>query len=580
MRRNNSSVLRLFSYVPDMKKAVFVAILLTLIGTALSLVSPVYNGKIIDHITDGIKQNGRVDTSVVIPMVILILILKLLQFLSDVLMRAIMVFVTTKITRTVRTKLIDKLDRLPMSYFFNNPAGDTLSRVTNDVDVVNQNLAQCTVNLAGSVVAVVATLVVMLVFDRLLTLVCIGLNAIQVLVISVVTLKSSKFFAKQMNTLGMVNGYIEENYSGHGIVLAYNAEQKSEKRFGRLNDELKKAAFSAQAISGLAVPLATAFTFLSTMLLLLTGVTLSMNGSRTLGLVISFIGFNTCLSTPINTLIQSLQPLVTTKAVLTRIFELLDAEEMSEDGEGTLPVDTRGSVRFEHLKFGYVPEKVVIKDFSEEIKPGQKVAIVGPTGAGKSTLINLLMRFYEPNDGKIFVDGVDISTISRKSLRDKFSIVLQEPWVFEDTIRETLTLGKEVKPEAVEAALKAVGLDYFVSTLPKGYETVLDSHLSLSAGQKQQICIARAIIADKPVVILDEATSSIDTRTELLIQRAMDQLMEGRTSFVIAHRLSTIVNADVILVMNDGDICESGNHIQLLERKGMYYDLYNSQFDN
>lgn len=581
MHKNNSSVIRLFSYAPETKMAVINAFLLTIIGTALSLTSPILNGRVIDVITSNIKSQGLVDTSIVIPLIIIICVIRIMQFLSDVLQRLLMVLVTTRITKNLRAHLFKKLDRLPMSYFFNNSAGDTMSRITNDVDIVNQNLTQCTVNMAGSVVTIIAALVVMLMFDGFLTLVCIGFNIVQITVVSIVALKSSKYYSSQMESLGQVNGYIEENYSAHEIVMAYNAKEKALRRFLDINGYLKKAAFNAQVISGFAVPLATAFTYLSTMLLLLIGVTLSLDGSRTLGLVITFIGFNNCLTTPVNSLIQSLQPLISTKAALSRIFELSDEKEIEKDSENTLPDTISGAVRFDHVKFGYTDDCIIIKDFSEFIKPGQKAAIVGPTGAGKSTLINLLMRFYEVDGGSISIDEIDITSVSRKSLRDKVSIVLQEPWVFEDTIRENLTFGKdEYDDKAIEAALKAVGLDYLVSTLPDKYDTVLDEHISLSTGQRQQLCIARAIVADKPIVILDEATSSIDTRTEIAIQRAMDKLMEGRTSFVIAHRLSTIVNADVILVLKDGDICESGNHKELLEKKGMYYELYHSQFEN
>ncbi|WP_026508481.1 ABC transporter ATP-binding protein [Butyrivibrio sp. MC2013] len=581
MRKNNSSVIRLFTYAPGMKAGVIIAVILVILSTALSLVGPVLNGRVMDTITANIKELGMVNLPIVVPVLIVILVMRICQFLTELAQRAIMVKATNRISHNLRYSLFDKLDRLPMSYFFNNSTGDTMSRVTNDVDIVNQNLTQCTVNMVGSIVTIIAALIVMLVFDPLLTGVCVGLNIVQIVIVSIVAVNSSRFYTHQVNYLGAVNGYIEENYSGHGIILAYNAAGKSEKRFGDLNMRLNKAAFNAQAISGLTVPLASAFTYLSTMLLLLFGVTLSMDGSRTLGLVITFIGLNNCLSAPLNSLIQSLQPLVSVKAALTRIFGMIDEEELSKDGDRQLPEDIKGSVSFDHVKFGYKRDHIVIKDFSEEIRPGQKVAIVGPTGAGKSTLINLLMRFYEVNSGTISIDGIDITSVSRRSLRDRVSIVLQEPWVFEDTIRENLTLGKEeYTDEMIEKAVEAVGLDYLISTLPGKYDTVLDEHMNLSTGQRQQLCIARAILADKPIVILDEATSSIDTRTELAIQNAMDKLMQGRTSFVIAHRLSTIVNADVILVLKDGDIVESGSHEELLEKKGMYYELYNSQFDD
>ena len=392
---------------------------------------------------------------------------------------------------------------------------------------------------------------------------------------------SQKYFTRQQKHLGELNGHIEEIYTGHTVVKAYNGEDDAIAEFHELNEKLRDSGFKAQAMSGLMMPIMTFIGNLGYVAVCLVGAALAIDGQISFGVIVSFIMYIRFFTQPLSQLAQASQQLQSAGAASSRVFEFLDAEEMEDESNKTATLtNTKGDVTFSHVQFGYEPDKMIINDFSAEAKAGQKIAIVGPTGAGKSTIINLLMRFYEINSGEIKIDGVPTSDLKREEVHSQFCMVLQDTWLFEGTVRENLIYCSENRSEEkMKEACKAVGLDHFIRTLPKGYDTILDDQVNLSQGQKQQLTIARAMIADKPILILDEATSSIDTRTELQIQQAMDELMKGRTSFVIAHRLSTIKNSDLILVLKDGDVIESGNHEELMEKKGFYADLYNSQFE-
>lgn len=493
----------------------------------------------------------------------------------------IMATITQKVSRRLRSDISEKINRLPMGYYHHHSTGDVLSRVTNDVDMIGTSLnmsigmlVSAITLFAGSLIMMLKTNVIMAGTGVLAT--CIGFGLMMFIMGH-----SQKYFTRQQKHLGELNGHIEEMYTGHTVVKAYNGEQEAKEEFDRLNENLRDSGFKAQAMSGLMMPIMTFIGNFGYVAVCLVGAALVLDGKISFGVIVSFMMYIRFFTNPLAQLAQASQQLQAAGASASRVFEFLDAEEMEdESGKTATLTDTKGNVSFSHVHFGYDPEKTIINDFSAEAKAGQKIAIVGPTGAGKSTIINLLMRFYEINSGEIKIDGVPISSMKREEVHSQFCMVLQDTWLFEGTVRENLIYCSENNSEErMKDACKAVGLDHFIRTLPKGYDTVLDDQVNLSQGQKQQLTIARAMIADKPILILDEATSSIDTRTELQIQQAMDELMKGRTSFVIAHRLSTIKNADLILVLKDGDVIESGNHEELMAQKGFYADLYNSQFE-
>lgn len=493
----------------------------------------------------------------------------------------IMATVTQKVSKKLRTDISEKINRLPMGYYHRHSTGDVLSRVTNDVDMLGASLNMSIGMLVSAITLFVGSLIMMLKTNVTMTITGILATIIGFALMMVIMGHSQKYFTRQQKHLGELNGHIEEMYTGHTVVKAYNGEEDAIEEFHRLNGMLKDSGFKAQAMSGLMMPIMTFIGNFGYVAVCLVGAALAMDGKISFGVIVSFMMYIRFFTQPLSQLAQASQQLQSAGASASRVFEFLDAEEMEDESNKTATLtDTKGNVSFSHVHFGYDPDKIIINDFSAEAKAGQKIAIVGPTGAGKSTLINLLMRFYEINSGEIKIDGVPIASMKREEVHSQFCMVLQDTWLFEGTVRENLIYCSENKSEEkMKEACKAVGLDHFIHTLPKGYDTVLDDQVNLSQGQKQQLTIARAMIADKPILILDEATSSIDTRTELQIQHAMDELMKGRTSFVIAHRLSTIKDADLILVLKDGDVIESGNHEELMEQKGFYADLYNSQFE-
>lgn len=504
------------------------------------------------------------------------------SYVLSVLQGLIMTTVTQRVSRGLRAEISAKINRLPMSYFNRVPTGDILSRITNDIDTLAQSLNQSVSTLLSAVVLFFGSLFMMIRTNGWMTLAAVGASLLGFALMMIIMGRSQKYFMRQQNALGALSGHIEESYTGHTVITAYNAEDLVGAEFDRMNAELVSAGFRAQCLSGLMMPIMTFIGNFGYVAVCVAGGALALDGQIGFGVIVAFMLYVRYFTQPLSQMAQGVQALQSAGAAATRVFEFLDADEMTD--ESAKPAlggrTVRGEVEFDHVRFTYDgADKPVIKDFSAHALPGQKVAIVGPTGAGKTTMVNLLMRFFEIDGGEIRIDGVPTRDMRREDVHSLFCMVLQDTWLFEGTIRENLVYCDEgVDDEKVRQACRAVGLDHFIRSQPHGYDTVLTDQINLSQGQKQQMTIARAMIADKPMLILDEATSNVDTRTELKIQQAMDELMRGRTSFVIAHRLSTIKNADLILVMKEGDIIESGTHDELLAQGGFYADLYNSQF--
>lgn len=490
--------------------------------------------------------------------------------------------VTQRVSQQLRGDISRKINRLPMAFYNRTSTGDILSRVTNDVDLISQSLNQSIGNLITSVILLFGSLLMMFITNLWMTLTAILASLLGFVVMFAIMGRSQKYFARQQRHLGALNGHIEEMYTGHTVVKAYNGEAAAQQTFDEMNDKLRESGFRAQTLAGMMMPVMTFVGNLGYVAVCVVGGAMALNDMISFGVIVAFMMYVRYFTQPLSQIAQAVQSLQSAAAAGERVFEFLEAEEMpDESGKKSDIGAVQGTVDFDHVRFGYEDtDKIIIHDFSAHAKPGQKIAIVGPTGAGKTTMVNLLMRFHDIQSGEIRIDGVPTNEMTREAVREQFCMVLQDTWLFEGTLRENLIYCTEnVSDEKMIAACKAVGLDHFIRTLPKGYDTVVGDQLSLSQGQKQQLTIARAMIADKPMLILDEATSSVDTRTEQQIQLAMDKLMENRTSFVIAHRLSTIRNADLILVMNHGDIVESGTHEELLAKGGFYADLYNSQFE-
>ncbi|RSJ29634.1 ABC transporter ATP-binding protein [Streptococcus gordonii] len=483
-------------------------------------------------------------------------------------------------SKRLRTAIAEKINRLPLSYFDSHSQGDTLSRVTNDVDTVGQSLTQSLGTLISSVLLLIAVLFMMFYTNVVLSFVTIGSVLLGFVFSAVLMAKSQRYFQEQQSNLAAINGYVEEMYSGHNVITSYNGAEKTRLAFNALNQNLYTSMWKSQFISGIMFPLMNFVGNFGYVMVVIVGATMAINGSISMGTIVAFMVYVRIFSQPLSQIAQGITTLQSASAAMGRVFEFLAEADMEDDSHKLQQLTSvKGHVQFKDVFFGYNPDKTIIHDFSAEAKAGQKIAIVGPTGAGKTTIVNLLMKFYDIERGQIMFDGVDIKDMQRSEVHDAFSMVLQDTWLFEGTIKENLIYNqKDITDQAVVEAAKAVGVHHFIMTLPDGYDTVLDDTVSLSVGQKQLLTIARALLKDAPLLILDEATSSVDTRTEELIQKAMDKLMEGRTSFVIAHRLSTIRNADLILVMRDGNIIEQGNHDQLMEQGGFYADLYNSQF--
>ncbi|MGJ7438211.1 ABC transporter ATP-binding protein [Streptococcus equinus] len=489
--------------------------------------------------------------------------------------------IVQRFSQRLRAAIQVKINRVPLNYFDSHSQGDTLSRVTNDVDLLAQSLNQSLGTLVTSVVLLFGSIFMMFHSNVSMALTAIGSVFIGFLLVIVIMGSSQPLFKRQQNNLAAVNGYVEEIYSGHNVVTSYNASEETSEAFKKLNTNLYKSMWQSQFLSGIMMPLMIFIGNFGYVMVCVVGAVKVINGDITMGDVVAFMTYVRIFSQPLSQIAQAFTQMQSATAAMSRVFEFLEEEEMEDDSHKERQLTAvKGEVAFDNVFFGYSKDKTIIHDFSAVAKPGQKVAIVGPTGAGKTTIVNLLMKFYEIDKGQISIDGIDTRNMSREEVHDQFSMVLQDTWLFEGTIKENLIYNQEnITDEQVVTAAKAVGVHHFIMTLPDGYDTYLDDSVTLSIGQKQLLTIARALLKDAPLLILDEATSSVDTRTEELIQKAMDKLMEGRTSFVIAHRLSTIKNADLILVMKDGNIIEQGNHDELMTEGGFYADLYNSQFE-
>ena len=578
---------RLLDYLKPHLIKLVITVLAAVASTVFSIISPKIMGRATTKLFEGFLQkmrnvpNAAIDFNYILNIIFILIALYVISAIFRYIQQYIMVDVAQSTVYNMRKNIDSKLSRLPLKYFDGRTHGEILSRVTNDIDLVSNTLQQSITQFITAIVTLVGIVVMMLTISPLLTLVAFVTLPLSFLVTKVIARQSQKYFAKQQKYLGQLNGQVEEMYTGHKIVKAFNYEKQSIDKFNKVNDQLYDVGWKAQFISGIIMPLMSAIGNLGYVFIAILGGISVAKGTMTIGNVQAFIQYSRQFTQPIVQTANIANIIQSTIAAAERVFEVLDESEQIPDKKDMIHLDKpQGNIKLTHIKFGYNPEKILINDMNMDIKKGQTIAIVGPTGAGKTTLVNLLMRFYEIDDGKITFDGVDIRDMKRGELRSLFGMVLQDTWLFKGTIKENIAYGREnaTEQEVVQAAKMAYA-DHFIRTLPDGYGTIINEEASnLSQGQKQLLTIARAILADPVVLILDEATSSVDSRTEIHIQKAMLALMEGRTSFVIAHRLSTIREADLILVMNEGSIIEKGTHQELLKQKGFYADLYNSQF--
>ncbi|MBR7927400.1 ABC transporter ATP-binding protein [Aerococcaceae bacterium zg-ZUI334] len=559
---------------------IIIAIVFAIVSSIITVIGPDKLSEMTNVITQGIMTG--IDLEKVQAIAISLAILYGIAALMGYGQGFIVATVSQRYVERLRHAVAEKMDRLPLKYFDSRSTGDILSIITNDLDTVGQSLNQSLGTLVSSVVLLIGVLFMMFKTNAVMSLTAILSVLIGFVGMFFIMSKSRVHFKNQQANLADVNGFIEEAYSGLSIVNSYNAGQQMTANFDRLNEKLYSSAWRSQFLSGIMMPLMIFIGNFGYVMVCIVGAVLVIKGHISIGVIVAFMMYVRLFSQPLSQIAQAAQSLQSAQAALGRVMDYLDAEEMEAETDKTTQLSqVKGNVEFEDVSFGYDADKTIIHNFSAQAAAGQKVAIVGPTGAGKTTIVNLLMRFYEVTKGRILIDGIDTRDMTREELHDEFSMVLQDTWLFEGTIRDNLVFNQVgVSQEEVEKAAKAVGIHHFIKTLPKGYDTVLDDTVTLSVGQKQLMTIARALLKDSPLLILDEATSSVDTRTEELIQKAMDTLMKGRTSFVIAHRLSTIRNADLILVMKEGNIIEQGNHDALMSANGFYADLYNSQFEN
>ena len=565
-------------YLAGLQFALLIAFLATIVSNIITVYGPTRIKEMTNIIASGLETS--VDVAAVAAIGGFLAVIYVIGLLSNYLQAFLFTTAIQRFSERLRTAIAEKINSLPLGYFDGHSQGDTLSRVTNDVDTAAQSLNQSLGTVLSSTLLVVAVLVTMFGMNWILALVTVVSTLIGFAFVSVFMGKSQGFFKSQQQDLAAVNGYVEEMYSGHNVVTSYNAIESTKEEFAKLNHRLYDSIWKSQFISGIMMPIMMFIGNFSYALVIIVGAALALNGHISIGIIVAFMAYVRIFSQPLSQIAQGITSFQQASAAMGRVFEFLAEEEMEDESHKERQLsDMKGQVVFDRVSFGYTPERTIIHDFSATAHAGQKVAIVGPTGAGKTTIVNLLMKFYEIDKGSIRIDGIDTKEMKRSEVHDAFSMVLQDTWLFEGTIRDNLIYNqKGISDERVIEASKAVGVHHFIMTLPDGYDTVLDDTVTLSVGQKQLLTIARALLKDAPLLILDEATSSVDTRTEELIQKAMDRLMEGRTSFVIAHRLSTIRNADLILVMKDGNIIEQGNHDELMAQAGFYADLYNSQF--
>lgn len=576
-----SAMKKIIEYMKGSVGIVAVALVLAALGAVLTIIGPDKVGEITDLMADGLMTG--IDLKAVARVGIFLGAIYISSSLFTFIQQYIMATVTLKMSYRMRSDLSRKINCVPQKYFNSHSQGDILSRITNDVSTLQQGLTNSLPTIISAAAQFVGCLIMMFVTEWRLALISLFITFFGLFLIVFIMSKSQKFFLDRQESLGKLNGYVEEMYSGHEVVRISRGADNVKKHFAGLNEAVYNANWKSQFLSGMMQPLMNVIGNIAYVAVCVFGSVLALNGTITFGVIISFILYVRLFTSPLGQIAQGMTNMQTASASAQRIFDFIESEELSDENDKSSEVpEVKGNVSFENVRFSYpdTPDKVIIKNFSAEVKAGQKVAIVGPTGAGKTTMVNLLMRFFEINSGSISIDGTPISQLSRETVHNMFSMVLQDTWLFEGTVRENLVYNMEgISDDSLERVCKACGLDKFVHTLPNGFDTVLSESVAISAGQKQLLTIARAMLQNAPMLILDEATSSVDTRTELLIQRAMDKLTKGRTSFVIAHRLSTIKNADLILVMRDGDVIESGNHETLMAKGGFYAELYNSQFD-
>ncbi|MCQ4936435.1 ABC transporter ATP-binding protein/permease [Anaerotignum propionicum] len=583
-----STMVRLLQYCKRYLPFIIFALIAAIAGTVLQIVGPDKLKELTNEIMKGLPAVvegtpviGSIDLNGISKIAWTLALFYGISFLLSYLQSLIMATVTQVISKKMRSDISQKVNRLPLKYFDSTSIGDVLSRVTNDVDAIGQTLNQSVGTLITSATMLLGSLVMMFYNSWILALTAVGASFLGFTFMMIIMKASQKYFKEQQTELGNINGHIEEVYTGHNVVKVYNGSKEAKEEFERSNSKLYTSAWKSQFLSGLMMPLMSFVGNFGYVAVCVVGAALAMEGKITFGVIVAFMMYIRLFTQPLSQIAQAMNNLQRTAAASERVFEFLDEEELENEVEKQNNLNNvKGEVLFNNVKFGYTSDKPIIHNFTAKIRAGQKVAIVGPTGAGKTTIVNLIMRFYELDGGEIMIDGVPIHEVPRENVHGQFSMVLQDTWLFEGTIRDNIIYSKQdVTEEEIIKACKTVGLHHFIKTLPNGYDTILNDKASLSEGQKQLITIARAMIQNAPLLILDEATSSVDTRTERLVQSAMDQLTVGKTSFVIAHRLSTIKNADLILVMKDGNIIESGNHEELLAEKGFYAELYSSQFE-
>ncbi len=564
------------------KTPIIIVMILSALASALGVYGPGRLKEITDTITEGIMTG--IDLSKVTKIAITLTIVYTLSWLFNCLAGFIMATVTNKFSQKLRKNLSHKINKLPLKYFDKNSYGDVLSRITNDVDTIGQSLNNSISDFVGAITLFIGSIIMMFATNWIMAITGIVASLIGFALMIVILSKSQKYFLLQQQQLGELNGHIEEVYSGHDVVTVYNANKETTQKFDEINNKLYDSARKSRFLSGLMMPLMSFIGSFGYVAVCVVGAALVINGNITFGVIVAFMIYIRLFTNPLSTIAQAMTYIQSTAAASERVFDFLDEEEMPSEKNITqklLPGEVKGNVIFDHVKFGYDEDKIIIKDFSANIKAGSKVAIVGPTGAGKTTMVNLLMKFYNINSGDIKIDNISIKDLTRENIHDLFVMVLQDTWLFKGTIKDNIRFNRDnITDEEIKTACKTVGMDHYIRSLSKGYDTMLEEVDNLSAGQKQLLTIARCMTSSAPLLILDEATSSVDTRTEELVQKAMDKLTEGKTSFIIAHRLSTIKNADLILVMNEGNIIEQGNHEELLKQNGFYAKLYNSQFEN
>ena len=575
------SMKELIGYVKPFWWLIVVALLFAIVATICNIISPKKLGDLSQNIFTGLALNGKVDLSSLTNIGITLIIIYVLAIVFEYAKSWIMTGVTQKITYRFRKDISEKINKVPLSYFDNQSYGDVLSRVTNDVDTISQTLNQSVIQLFTSITMFLGVLIMMFTISYKVALISLLIIPLSLIGLLLIVKFSQKYFKKQQVNLGELNGYVEEMYSGHVIIKAYNKEEATLKDFGKINKELHDSSWKSQFLSGLMNPVMNFIGNLAYVVICVFTASLILKGEIGFGAITSFVIYIRLFTQPLNQIAQVSNNLQSTAAASERVFEFLSAEEMEDESHFVKKLEhVQGKVEFKNVSFGYEPNQIIIKNFSALVQPGQKVAIVGPTGAGKTTIVNLLMKFYNVTSGDILIDDVSIKQLTRENVHDIFGMVLQDTWLFEGSVKENLAYGKSnISMEKIKEACQAAHIQHFIESMSHGYDTILDEDSNISQGQKQLFTIARAMIEDAPMLILDEATSSVDTRTEELIQDAMDRLTKGRTTFVIAHRLSTIKNADMILVMKDGDIIEKGTHDELMALKGFYCNLYNSQFE-